>query len=67
MSKNAASAIWSKMKDEIKKDRNSAENFLNIRNNRQGYRGMGMYQLTRNTAAEGIMIVGVTRGGRVGQ
>ena len=67
MSKNAASGIWNKMKDEIKKDRNSAENFLNIRNNRQGYRGMGMYQLTRNTAAEGIMIVGVTRGGKVGQ
>ena len=60
MSKNAASGIWNKMKDEIKKDRNSAENFLNIRNNRQGYRGMGMYQLTRNTAAEGIMNVAVS-------
>ncbi len=66
MSKNNVSAIWSKMRDEIKKDRSSSENFLAIRNSRQGYRGMGMYQLSRNTAAEGVMVVGVTRGGKVG-
>jgi len=66
MSKNNVSSIWSQMKNEIKKDRNSAENYLDIRNNRQGYRGMGMYQLTRNTAAEGVMIIGITRGGKVG-
>jgi hypothetical protein len=67
MARNDASSIWNKVRDEIKKDRNSSENFLNIRNNRQGYRGMGLYQLTRNTAAEGVMIVGVTRGGKVGK
>jgi hypothetical protein len=66
MSKNNAASIWSKMREEIKKDRNSAENYLDIRNSRQGYRGMGFYQLSRNTAAEGVMIVGVTRGGKVG-
>ena len=66
MSKNNVSAIWSKMRDETKKDRSSSENFLAIRNSRQGYRGMGMYQLSRNTAAEGVMVVGVTRGGKVG-
>jgi hypothetical protein len=66
MSKNNVSSIWSHVKNEIKKDRNSSENFLDIRNSRQGYRGMGMYQLSRSTAAEGVMVVGVTRGGRVG-
>lgn len=66
MSKNNVSAIWTKMRNEIRKDRNSAEDSFAIRNSRQGYRGMGMYQLSRNTAAEGVMIVGMTRGGKVG-
>lgn len=66
MSKNQVSGLWNKMKEEIKKDRSSNENFLDIRNSRQGYRSMGMYQLSRTTAAEGVMIVGVTRGGKVG-
>lgn len=66
MSKNQASGVFNKMRSEIKKDRNSAENFLAIRNSRQGYRGMGLYQLSRSTAAEGVMVVGVTRGGKVG-
>jgi hypothetical protein len=66
MSKNMAAGIWSKMRDEIKKDRNSSENFLAIRNSRQGYRGMGMYQLSKKSASEGVMVVGVTRGGKVG-
>jgi hypothetical protein len=66
MSKNQATGVFNKVRNEIKKDRNSSENFLAIRNSRQGYRGMGLYQLSRSTAAEGVMIVGVTRGGRVG-
>ncbi len=66
MSKNNVSAIWTKMRDEIKKDRSASESFLAIRNNRQGYRSMGLYQLSRNTSTEGVMVVGVTRGGRVG-
>lgn len=66
MSQNNTAAIWSQVREEIKKDRKTSENYLDIRNNRQGYRGMGFYQLTRNTAAEGVMIVGVTGGGKVG-
>lgn len=67
MSKNDVSSVWSKVREEIKKDRNSSENFLDIRNSRQGYRGMGFYQLSRSTAAEGVMVVGITRGGKVGE
>jgi len=66
MSKNAASSLWNNVRKEIDKSRSANESFLAIRNNRQGYRSMGMYQLSKNSASEGVLVVGVTRGGKVG-
>lgn len=58
--------MWNGIRKEIDQKQSYKENFLAIRNNRQGYRSMGMYQLSKSSASEGVMVVGITRGGTVG-
>jgi len=66
MSANNSAKLWNNVRSTIDKKIASSENDLSIRNSRQGYRGMGFYQLSKNNASEGVMVVGVTRGGTVG-
>ncbi len=66
MAMNESSGFWNSVRKEIDRKANSKETFIAIRNDRQGYRSSGMYQLSRYSASEGVMVVGITRGGKVG-
>jgi hypothetical protein len=66
MAQNNSSRLWNNVRTEIDKKISQSESDISIRNSRQGYRNMGFYQLSRNNASEGVMVVGITRGGKVG-
>ena len=50
---------WNKIKNEVDKKIRQQEVSATIRESRQGYRGFGMFQLTKFYSAEGVHVVDV--------
>jgi hypothetical protein len=54
-----AQAAWQKVRGEVDKKMRQAEVNDTVRESRAGYRGMGMFQLTKYYSAEGVYVIDI--------